>query len=730
MPAIEAIDKMENTTRGTLCCPQCRQENLHQWKYCSQCGAALWEPCLQCGELCAAGESYCGACGACIDAVAAELCERMDAEIRAAAKLEAECRLEEAIVLLARVGKQTHPRLAARAAKAREDVSRLGEQRKRLRIEAAELCSSARRRFEVYDYVGASKLLERLPPALMNTEAENLRVEVELKLQELQLAEEQLRGAARRKQLLELPPLLERVLELKPDHALARSLAGQLQDRLLAAARKLSDEGRHEQAFELLRGMKTWADAADFQPLFRRVEELAFLSRDLRNSPLIDAGLISVAERLRRLVPGEKRTIGLCDELQRRVRAAEQNNRPLPLPWANPPDKTPLGVPVEWLSGFNRFICAEGAESEAFRRQPTRFVVACGLALAGLNQAAMQINLLASLRDNVFSRLKGLARPNAPRTAWGIDLGASSLKAVRLAWDAGRKQAVVEAAVLLEHSKPLDHAANDAEEADLAAEALKNLLAAHGVKSERICVGLAGRLTLSRRLALPSADASRLDKMLRFEIAHQFPYPLEQLAWDKHVLGTSEAAAETPPSADNARRLLLLAAKRVAVERILAPFERMKIRVDVLQPDFAALHNLLVFDRLSAPLDSTAIEKDAATAVLDIGEDATNFVVNSTGRLWHCGIGLSGGHFTRALAKQFNLSYAKAEQLKRRPEALERMCELNNAVAPIFDELLRETERLMAVYAKTFPESPIRRLLILGGGSLMHGFLRYFQRGQ
>jgi hypothetical protein len=52
------------------------------------------------------------------------------------------------------------------------------------------------------------------------------------------------------------------------------------------------------------------------------------------------------------------------------------------------------------------------------------------------------------------------------RKAWGIDIGASGLKAVKLVWDDAKQQAIVEAVTLIEHAKLLNYAVNDGEKLD------------------------------------------------------------------------------------------------------------------------------------------------------------------------------------------------------------------------------------------------------------------------
>ncbi len=725
------IEEMENASRTVLCCPQCHEENLPQWSYCAKCGTALWEPCLGCGEPCATGENYCGACGICLSDVAAEQIERLETDFREATDMVSAFQFEEAIALLTRISEKDHPRLDKYAARARELIGPLATQRQRQRATADEACQRARQCLAAFDYDGAAEFIENVPLPLQNDDMRELRSRIAEQRREINTLTEELRHAVRRKRLLELPPRIERLLVLKPDHAFAKSLAGQVQKQFVAAAKRMLAEHRYDQALHLLDRISVLADATDFQQLRRQTAELAWLDWDLRNAPMVDDTLVAVAKRLRRLAPDDARAVRLCDELQRRARLAKGGQRQEPLPWARPPEQTPLGVPVQWLTGFRRVTCAEALDQSDLLRYPGRFAIACGLALSGIKQAAVRINLLSSQQQGVLRRITHLMRPQSARSAWGIDLGSSGLKAVKLDWNEAKRQAVVEAVTFIEHAKPLSHAANEAEETKLVAETLKTFLDAQEMKAEQVCVGLPGRMTISRQIEAPPVDSAKAAKLVQFEAAHQFPFPLEQLAWDFQLFDdAADLDCEAETSGEKGRRALLIAARRTTTERFLDVFQRLNMRVDVLQTDFVALHNFLAYDYFAAPGNSPSGKAYPVVAALDVGCEVTNIVVSTPHSLWFRSCGVAGHSFTRALVKEFNLSTVQAEQRKRAPESAERLSDLYEALSPVFDDLLEELQRSLSAYAEARPDHPVQQVVVLGGGFSLHGMFRYLRCGR
>jgi type IV pilus assembly protein PilM len=724
------IEDMEDAPHTVLRCPECAAPNLRQQNFCAKCGTPLWLSCLQCGAMCAVGENYCGACGAGLEEMALDQVERVEADLRRVQELRSACRFEEAIAALVMLTKNAHPGLAEHVARAKQLILDVAAERDRRRAEAEKDCERARERFAAFDVDGAAEILEEVPPPLRGSLAEEFRAEVLARQEEIAALQQELHSAVRQRRFLDLPPKIERLLVLKPDHAYGRKLAEKMQQHLVEEAEKCLAEHQYDQALGRLEQIAPHVRTQQAEQLHRRIAELAWLAWDLRNAPVVDATLTAVAERLRHLAPHDMRAAKLRAELQRRSRLAESQGRGAPLLWARSPQQTALGVPVDWLTGFRRIRRAEALQQPDLVQQTGRFAVACGLALTGLKQAALPLNLLAAEQRGVLSRVSQLVRLRSERSAWGIDFGPSGLKAVKLVWDESRQQAVIEAAALIEHAKSLSQAANEAEERRLVGETLKAFLDSHDTKSAQVCVGMPGRLALSRPLELPPIEPAKVAKFVEFEARCQFPFPLEQLSWDFQFFQGPPAASNGAAADAEGRQALLIGAKRAATQRFLEILQRSGLRVDALQTDFIGLHNLLVYEHFGAEGNSAAAAAPAAVAAVDVGCDVTNVIVSSPHALWHHTCGVAGQTFSRALVKEFNLSLAQAEQRKRAPESLGRLSDLFDVLAPVFEELLKETREALAGYAQAHPGRPLRQVLGLGGGCSLHGLLRYLRCGR
>jgi type IV pilus assembly protein PilM len=726
------VEGMEDVQQAVLFCPQCAVANLPQRKFCAKCGTPLWTKCFQCGDTSAACETYCGSCGVNLVEATAERRECLEADFHAAAELRSKCQFDRAFTLMLPISKNNRSHVAEYASRAKQIIHEMAVECQQRRIAAEEDYHRAEGLCEAFDFDGAAQLLEAIPPSLRSDVMVKLGARIAARRQEIATVTEELRGAVREKRLLDLPPQIDRLLALKPDHAYGTLLAGQIQKHLVLAAEKQLAGYNYDHAFRLLKQIAPEGRDPRTRELYRRAAELAWLTWDLRHAPTIDRTLVAVAERLRKLAPDDSRVMKPCEELQRRVRLAESQPSGEPLPWARPPQPTALGVPVDCPSGFRRLTCVEGMDPSDLRQSPGRFAVACGLALAGIRQAAVEINLLPAKQRGLLRQVTRLIQPRTTKKAWGLDVGASGLKAVKLAWDDANQEAIIEAVTLIEHAKLLNYAVNDAEKRRLVTETLQAFLKRQQPKTEQVCVGLPGRMTLSHQIDFLPLDPDKAAKVVEFEASNRFPMPVEELDWDFQLFDGDRLGPDSAmePSEEQGQQALLIAARRTTTEHFLNTFLELGVRVDVLQTDSIALHNFVLYEHSASANHKTKGQAYPVLAALDIGAEGTNIVVSSPQSLWfHC-YGVAGHSFTRALVKELHLSLAEAEQRKRAPESAERLSDVEEALSPVFDDLSKEVRRSLVAYAKTQPHHPIQRVLGFGGGAMLHGLFRHLRCGR
>ena len=139
--------------------------------------------------------------------------------------------------------------------------------------------------------------------------------------------------------------------------------------------------------------------------MLRQTADLADLAWDLRRAPLVDEELPAMGKRLLKEAPDHPKVKGWLRAMAERVEAGRQNHqRGLPS-WAPPPEEQRLGHPVTRPTGFRNLVVPDEFAETMCRRYAGRLYVACGLALRGLGQAAIGVNLLPSDHGNLVQRL-------------------------------------------------------------------------------------------------------------------------------------------------------------------------------------------------------------------------------------------------------------------------------------------------------------------------------------
>jgi type IV pilus assembly protein PilM len=722
---------------GLVRCPKCNWRNPAVRKFCAHCGTHLWEPCFDCGSLSLAGDRYCGACGANLIDGLGERREEFEVKLAQAEELRAASRYDEAIAELASVGKVEHPRLRPYADRARKLTIQLAAERDGHRAQAKEKLEQARQRAADRDYEAATALLQSIPPALRDKEAGKLLEESEARLAEIASLHEELGSAIACQRNLHLLPKVARLLTLKPDHGRARELAERFQQRACRVAEERLAHHDYEGALRVLDQVPEPVRDGQVDALRARAAELAWLATDLRHAPRADPTLARLAQRFQKLAPGNQRAAKLAEEVRRRARLTARDPRRGFVAWAPAPARTYFGYPIDWMTGFRRIRIKDELAASIFTEHPGRLYVACGLALQGLGLAPARLNLLPKEGNaSTIGRIAGIlnedplswmGRKRAPRTAWGLDLSTSGLKAVKLARHGEKGGVVIEDFCVIPHRKALTEAFSEEETRTLIEETVHAFCLQTNVKADRTCMGLASRMLLTRRFAIPSLEPARLEKAVAYEARRQIPLPLEEVAWDYAVMepGASENSAKKRDE------ILIVAARRPQLVDRLSTLRRSSLRVDLVGSDCLALHNFLVYDRLGReqPGESDGSDGRGPLAVLDVGSDQTHLVVSSPSFVWFRSSGFGGEQFTRALVRELQLTATRAEELKRHPERAESLHGMYGCLEPVLEALVSDARSLLDAFAKRHESLHVERVLGCGGTFQLHGLLRYLRSG-
>jgi Tfp pilus assembly PilM family ATPase len=703
-----------------MTCPDCGHVNAAGRRFCTACGKSLWLTCLQCGTPCPATETYCGECGAKVADVVQQLVDRFDSRMAEFRRLQIECRFDEANNVLAQLLASKHPELADRVAEAKRLAGDFQAYRDEQLARAEAAGQGAQEAMTACDYDRVCRILEAVAEAIRTEAMSGLLQEARSRREEIAQLEAKLTAAVKSGQQQRSLPVVQRLLSLQPHHPDAGPLAREFARQLLPLARKHSAEHHHVQAIKLLRAIPESARDAEARALLTHCEEIEWLLHDIRRSPVVDRVLPAVIQRLCEIAPDHPNSARYAEEIKKRLDAAANSPKMRIPPWAKNAAKPSGGLLVDWLLTWRHINVNAVQHLPAFREHPGSFFVACGLALQGLGQAQYPTNLLPSADTGVLGRVAKMVPRRAARSAWGIDLGASGLKAVRLAFDGAKGPIVLSNCAHIEYRKLLTQAVDGAETLHVIEDAVAVFLGGRQPKADRVCLGLPGLHVSHSTIGLPPMPAAKIDAAVIHESRGRYKQFRQDLVSAYHLLGRPDGEADEFHS----QEVLLVVARRSRLLELRERLQKAGLAIDSMQSDCLALHNFLAYEHHhnGGPPDAGADQ--SAVALVDVGAVATNVIVSSPRIAWIHSLGGGADQFTRCLVQELDVGFAVAEQLQRQQAHADQLYPTYRALEPVVTGFAEDIKGVLKAFSASHPGHEIRRVFGVGGGFQTHGLLR------
>jgi len=290
-------------------------------------------------------------------------------------------------------------------------------------------------------------------------------------------------------------------------------------------------------------------------------------------------------------------------------------------------------------------------------------------------------------------------------TIWSVDLGKSSLKAVKLSRDRNN----IEILAVDKVDYPVGKTGVDA--ATHMREALEIFRSRNHV-TEPVAVIHPGQGTLYRSIKVPASDDKKLDAMVGYEAAQQIPFPLDEVIWDYHVTQKQYLPGEE-------RDVSLFAVRREAIDDFLLDFANEDLNVEVVSISYLGLLNFVAHD----------LRPEEPSIVLDIGAAHTDLVLIDEERFWVRPLPHSGNDITNAIAQRFKLSFADAEKLKVEASKVPQQAVkiFQAVIQPKLRELVGEIHRSIGYYRSQAGEVAFKNLYLLGNGAKIVGIKKFLE---
>jgi len=274
--------------------------------------------------------------------------------------------------------------------------------------------------------------------------------------------------------------------------------------------------------------------------------------------------------------------------------------------------------------------------------------------------------------------------------AWGLDIGHSSIKAVKLA-------RVGDTVTVLGYAIEPIATGDNADREDVVVKALISLATREEFGTIPVVAALSGRQIFSRTINIPVINAKKVERMVELEARQQIPGNFDEVEWGYH----------TSPAADGSSNdVAIFAARKELIAELVTKSKKVGINLVGVSVSSLALYNFIRFDQ-EFPADETVI-------ILDVGAENTDMVLYQGDTLWMRTLAVSGNDITKAFMKKFRVSFEEAETLKRQIGESRQADKIFKVIEGSLNELNSEVTRSLGFYKQTNPNAKLESLVISG----------------
>lgn len=288
----------------------------------------------------------------------------------------------------------------------------------------------------------------------------------------------------------------------------------------------------------------------------------------------------------------------------------------------------------------------------------------------------------------------------------GLDLGASSIKAVRLRGLISGRDALS----LCQQPLPRRPAGalHSAAPADVVPH-LAELVTSQALDKARVATALSCQDLFMRTLTLPFKDSKKILQVVPFELEGLIPLGIEDVVLDPLILPPtrSDAPADGPPTTD----VLIVAAPKTTLAAHLNLLKEAGLVPALVNADGLALH------AYAQVLSGKGLLLPPECVVIDIGASKTTLCLLHQSRPWMLRtIAWGSDALTIAIAQRHGCTWEEAEQRKRAMTAQQ--------AEPWIEPVVKEIQLTLHA-CESSTQTRIWQCLLCGGGAALQGLGSY-----
>jgi len=299
-----------------------------------------------------------------------------------------------------------------------------------------------------------------------------------------------------------------------------------------------------------------------------------------------------------------------------------------------------------------------------------------------------------------------------------IDVGGDSIKAAEFSYVPGQSL-TLERFAYTEYEFSADEPPED-----VVLKTLTDVIKTNGFTARDVYVSLSGKNAFVRFVKIPAmtTDKNKIQEIISYEAKQAIPFSSDEVVWDSQLL---QPVGDSDGSEIDA---MIVIVKKDEVSRISELIEHLGKRIVLIEVAGTSCYNSARANNVGAT---------DCQMILDIGGRCSTLVFIDGSRFFVRTIPIAGDTITQQIAKEFNISYADAEELKRKHGYVslggayeENDSEVASAVSKIVRNVMTrlhgEINRSINVYRATQRGRKPEKLYLAGGTSILPYMPRFF----
>jgi type IV pilus assembly protein PilM len=291
----------------------------------------------------------------------------------------------------------------------------------------------------------------------------------------------------------------------------------------------------------------------------------------------------------------------------------------------------------------------------------------------------------------------------------GLDIGSSAVKLVELRERKGGEFYLQRLGI--EPLSPEAIVDGSIMDSSLVVDAIHGLNDTTKVKNTSYATSLSGHSVIIKKIQLPTMPEEELAESIQWEAEQYIPFDINDVRLDYVVLEGSEPGRDTMD-------VLLVAVKRDKVNDYVSVISQTGKTAAIVDVDAFAVQNAY---EVNYDLDPRK-----TVALVNMGAGVTNINILARGAtvFWR-DISFGGNQFTESLQREFNLSFAQAESLKRgEPTDRYSASDARPVLDTVSAEMASEIRKTFDFFSATSSEGPVDELMLSGGCALTPNLLQ------